>query len=438
MNTLFESVAVNSELESFDLLERKKKLEILLSSDLDFKNENHNDLRHSWHAFPAKFPPRLAQLFIKNLTNEEDIVLDPMMGSCTTLLEADLLGRGAYGFDIDPLSIIIGRAKFQTVDYATVIKLSNKILAASLRKKESYSDSDFEAELTKRFDPETLMFIEYWFAKETSYELLSLIQEIEKISDKNYQNFFKMIFSSIIITKSGGVTSALDLAHTRPHRSKDKKLKSVFIEFSKRIKKNTSNFSHQPRNVIIENANATKLPLGNNEIDLIFTSPPYANNAIDYMRAHKFSLVWFGMRVGELRNIRREFIGSENLAGTNLIELPDFSMGIVNRLKKKNEKKALALHKYYSEMSMVIKEAYRVLKNDRAFILVIATSILNGINTQTHKCLEEMAQAIGFEFVGEGIRNLNRDRRMMPSRNIPTNNSIESRMHQEYVLGFWK
>jgi DNA modification methylase len=38
--------------------------------------------------------------------------------------------------------------------------------------------------------------------------------------------------------------------------------------------------------------NAQQLPLQDNSVDLIVTSPPYASNAIDYMRAHKFSLVW--------------------------------------------------------------------------------------------------------------------------------------------------
>ena len=437
MNTLFETI-INNTSETFESLDRKEKIRILLESDLDFKNENNNDPRHSWHAFPAKYPPRLAHLFIKNLTNEGDVVLDPMMGSCTTLLEAELLNRNAYGFDIDPLSLIIGKAKFQKLDYTSVIDLTNKILAGALKKIESFSNSAFEVELNKRFDEETLKFIEYWFPKETQYELLSLIQEIENINDEKFQIFFKMIFSSIIITKSGGVTSALDLAHTRPHKSKDKKLKSVFVEFSKKVKKNLNSPMRQAKNVIIKNANAAQLPLENNEIDLIVTSPPYANNAIDYMRAHKFSLVWFGMSIIELRNIRKQFIGSEGITNLRLNELPEFSSKIVNNLKMKNENKGLALHKYYSEMFMVIKESYRVLKKDGVFILVVATSVLNGVNTQTHKCLEEIAQAVGFEFIGEGTRNLNRDRRMMPSRNISTNVSIESRMHQEYVLGFWK
>ena len=61
---------------------------------------------------------------------------------------------------------------------------------------------------------------DYWFATETQIELLALINEIEQITDPDLRTFFELAFSAIIITKSGGVSLALDLAHTRPHRAK--------------------------------------------------------------------------------------------------------------------------------------------------------------------------------------------------------------------------
>ena len=436
MNNLFESEIEVLEVETLERLNNKQKLEVLLNSDLDFKDKNNNDLRHLWHAFPAKFPPKLASLFIKNISKENDLILDPMMGSSTTLLEAGLLNRVSYGFDIDPLSLIIGKAKFQSIDSSKAISIANKILSSSIKK--ITSSSNLELYIKKRFDPETEKFIDYWFPKKTQKELLFLIQEIEKIDDEGYKLFFQMIFSSIIITKSGGVTCALDLAHTRPHKSTGKKVKSVFEEFSKKVKKITRSLSEIPGRVEIDYANSKKLPLEDETVDLIITSPPYANNAIDYMRAHKFSLVWFGMSIKDLREIRKKYIGSENLINANYCDLPDLSAQIVTQLKNKNEKKGKALHKYYSEMLMVFKELYRVLKYDSGCVFVVASSNLNGINTQTHKCIAELAELTGFKTVGIGIRNLDRDRRMMPFSNKSNNSQIESRMNREYVLGFWK
>ena len=45
-------------------------------------------------------------------------------------------------------------------------------------------------------------------------------------------------------------------------------------------------------------------------IDKVITSPPYLN-AIDYMRGNKFSLVWLGYSLSELRKVRSNSIGAE-------------------------------------------------------------------------------------------------------------------------------
>jgi hypothetical protein len=42
----------------------------LLTGDLDFQGDNSVSFTHSWHAFPAKFPPQLPRLFIRELTRK--------------------------------------------------------------------------------------------------------------------------------------------------------------------------------------------------------------------------------------------------------------------------------------------------------------------------------------------------------------------------------
>ncbi len=46
---------------------------------------------------------------------------------------------------------------------------------------------------------------------------------------------------------------------------------------------------------------------------------------------------------------------------------------------------------------------------------------------------------IGFQVLRIGVRNLDRDRRMMPaSLEVDRTSQIQQRMHQEYVIGFYK
>ena len=76
----------------------------VLGADLDFHGTNSSYGSHAWHPFPAKFPPPLPEFMIRELSDPGDLVLDPMLGSGTTLVEALRLGRRAVGCDIDPLA----------------------------------------------------------------------------------------------------------------------------------------------------------------------------------------------------------------------------------------------------------------------------------------------------------------------------------------------
>lgn len=417
----------------------KKRFKELLLGGLDFVSNKKNLIsRHYWHAFPAKFPPDLPKIFIEHLTEEGDTVLDPMAGSCTTIIEAINLKRNAIGFDIDPLSLKIGKAKIQNIDINVAKEEGAKVLESARKLFQNEYDALIDA-LEKRYDAETLNFLNFWFLKETQIELLCLIGEIEKVKQVNVKDFLTLIFSSIIITKSGGVTQALDLAHTRPHKVLTKIPNSAFVEFSKKLNKILNNgYRYLPQLGTLFPGNTKAINLGSEVIDLIVTSPPYANNAIDYMRAHKFSLVWFDHTISELKFTRKKYIGSDTLDKNELIDLPEYATKIVGKLSLINKSKGNALHRYYSEMLLSMKEMFRVLKRERACVLVVATSILNGIDVETHFCLSEIGKSIGFELIHIGNRNIPRDSRMLPTSHKKSDSQIEARMHKEFIIGLWK
>ncbi|MDM8525918.1 DNA methyltransferase, partial [Desulfococcaceae bacterium HSG8] len=420
-------------------LSYRKRLSNLLKGDLDFHGQKNRTPVHTWHAFPARFPPQLPKAFITELTQPGDIVYDPMMGSCTTLLEAVLSGRHAVGTDIDPLSVRLAQAKLNAADI-TNAEISGHELIEKANRKLTKEKKAVEKDLESRFDPKTKTFIDYWFAQNTQLELAALISEIENIGDSALRAFFTLVFSAIIITKSGGVSLAYDLAHTRPHRVADKIPDSPVIQFGKRLRRNLKLMTCYPQaDSLIIKADSQQLPLAKDSIHLIVTSPPYASNAIDYMRAHKFSLVWLGYPISSLTEIRRTYIGGETISGKELLLLPEHSEHIVSHLSESDQKKGKVLHRYYSEMSRSLSEMYRVLKPGCAAILVVGTSVIRGSDIEIQACLKEIAECQGFDHIHIGIRKLDRNKRMMPARrNSKNKTGIEARMHEEYVMGFLK
>jgi hypothetical protein len=199
----------------------RERLRVLLSGDLNFHGKSSAYASHNFHAFPAKFPPQLPRKFIEGLTEPGDVVLDPMVGSGTTILEAFLTGRRGIGFDIDPMALRLCKAKVTPLALEETATAGKQVLHRAQERWQK-DGAELRQQLEARFEEAERKFIDYWFLPSTQLELMALIQEIERVQDPNIREFLELAFSATIITKSGGVSMARDLAHTRPHRVQDK------------------------------------------------------------------------------------------------------------------------------------------------------------------------------------------------------------------------
>ncbi|MCL4504836.1 MAG: site-specific DNA-methyltransferase [Chloroflexi bacterium] len=420
-------------------LGKRERLTALLDGELDFHGENGAYASHDLHAFAAKFPPQLPRAFIRGLTQPGDIVLDPMMGSGTTVVEAIIAERYGIGLDIDPLALRLSSAKTKPLNADHLREAGFGIIDSA--KTLLANKSVIEKELARRFDEPTRKFIDYWFAPNTQRELLALVIALENVTDAYIRRFFELTFSSIIVTKSGGVSRARDLAHSRPHLDPTKNPKNALDQFALRLRKNLISIARLKTNgtsAFPLVGDARCMPLPDSSIDLIVTSPPYAN-AIDYMRAHKFSLVWLGESTVNLSELRSRYIGSERVGQHKNTAFPPKPEAIIRRLSERDKSKAAILAKYLAEMGMVLCEMHRVLRNDAAAIVIVGTSVMRDIDVETHNCLAEIAATLGFDVVGVAKRTLDRNKRMMPARfGRRSDSMIEQRMHDEYVIGLLK
>jgi hypothetical protein len=77
---------------------------------------------HSLHeiSYRACFKPQLPRFFIESLTKPGDVVYDPFMGRGTTLVEAALMGRVAYGCDVNPVSRMLAAPRLNPPTLADV------------------------------------------------------------------------------------------------------------------------------------------------------------------------------------------------------------------------------------------------------------------------------------------------------------------------------
>ncbi len=418
------------------------RLACLLDQDLSFTGGDRPHPLHALHAFAAKFPAQLPRHFIEGLSEPGETVLDPMSGSGSTLLEGWLAGRNVIGVDLDPLAARQCSAKTTWVDPRVIEDAGQRALSDARRRVEvGHPLEAFRMEL----DDATNAFLDYWFLPETQAELSALVLAIREETSPVLRNLLEVLFSATIVTKSGGVSRARDLAHSRPHRVTDKQPRSPFRMFENQVRQATRAFADTPdsggASGSIIAADSRHLPLADNSVDLIVTSPPYAN-ALDYMRAHKFSLVWLGQRVGELGSLRGKYIGAERQSAHEAVPLPDNAQRAIASLSEIDRPRSRVLARYLREMRQAIMEMYRVIRPGRSVIIVVGPSTMRGRRIATQDYLAGIAAQAGFVVAGVPERSLDRDRRMMPARwsngQANGNAGIELRLHQEYVVGLVK
>jgi len=417
------------------------RLQLLLrhkNSELDEKPSN-KALRLA-HPFPAPMSPLVAETIIKETTLPHHRVLDPMVGSGTVVMAASKLGRAACGLDIDPLARLMVRVSVRNYNandvWAATIRVLTDALAQSgdLRRLDSL--------FADRFDADTKAFIKYWFPCRSRRHLLALWLAIDKIQSATTRDVLALAFSRSIIAKTSGASLAIDLPHTRPHKRADKKVADPLQTFARRVEELLRRLDERRSGEIykrpsIRTGDARKLPYKRRSVDLVITSSPYAN-AIDYVRAHKFSLVWMGHSVSELAALRGRMIGAERGERKIRPELKWLEAFLPRPSRKTNRRRAI-LRRYFYDLDDVIKQICRILADGGAAVFVVGRSSIGTRIIDTPAILLRIAENRGLKHVGMKMRRINPLRRSLPfstSRRLA--NGLGKRMSEEAVMGFAK
>lgn len=394
--------------------------------------------RESVHPFPARMAPGIAMEVVAQAKKPLRI-LDPMMGSGTVLAIARSMGHQAVGVDIDPLAVLISRVWTTAIDpdevrcKATEVMEKARLIFSNMLVRDSYP---------KNADEETKKFISFWFDSYSRGQLAALSMVIDRVRDETVRNVLWCAFSRLIITKKSGVSLAMDLSHSRPHKSYDrapvkpyrKYLSSVERVIQNCIDKNSS--GRGPATTIY-NGDARDLPVDNASVDLVLTSPPYLN-AIDYIRCSKFSLIWMGYSIGELRNLRNVSIGAE--ASKAGLQDDKGIRDIISELKLNptlGNRNELMLTRYIDDMRNSVNEVARVLKPGGRAVYVVGENTMRGTYIRNSVIVSAVAELVGLRLHERFVRRLPANRRYLPPPSVKgLSHSLNARMRTEVILSF--
>ena len=372
--------------------------------------------------------PEIAIEFCRALPRDA-VVLDPMAGSGTTIRAAIDSGHKAIGIDMDPLAVLIARAWTTPVDLDLFRCRSREVA----RQAQELADKELDLPWIDD-DAETKAFTERWFG-EPQRKLLRALAHVLFGRRGATWDLCRVAFSRIIITKDRGASLARDVSHSRPHLTYTSSNFDVIAGFLRASDIVAKRLEAAPpcRRATVRLGDARRPGIGAGTVDAVITSPPYLN-AIDYLRGHRMSLVWFGYTMKQLREIRGAEIGAERslsavdqfLADTmaemgNVDALPTRPQGIVRR--------------YVQDTKDMLSAISKTLKPGGRALFVIGNSSLNGVFLRNDRALELAANRAGLTLIERVERALPPNRRYLPP---PTGGcgDLNQRMRSEVVMTF--
>jgi len=357
-------------------------------------------LTHNFHTYPAKFIPQIPQTTILSLTREGDTILDPFGGCGTTLVEAKLLNRNAIAVDINPIGVLVSKAKTTSLIKNQIDRI-NTILSLIKTDTKNF----YEGKQTKiNYVIPNFINLNHWFDSNVSHELAIAIAYLKKVEDEDLRNYLLTAFSSIIVDVSNQESDTRFAAIKKELRSFI--VIDTLISKLERMNKRILEFSNNASNskVSIFKGDARNLDfLEDNSIDHVVTSPPYANT-YDYYLYHKFRMVWLGYDVKEVQ---------------------DNEIGSRNRHSSKKEE----IDTFEKDLDDCLREVSRVLKPNKYAVIVIGDSVIRGKLIKADILLEKIANKNNFKLVRTISCNLSKNSRMF-------NPKFANKNKEEHIMFF--
>ncbi len=157
--------------------------------------ETADTLTHPFHTYPARLHPATAKIlveFVGEGAGRTQPLVDPFCGSGTTLVEARANGLRAIGSDLNPLAILIARAKTWTVPPRrrkelrdTGLSIASAVLAAGKAARRAGGEQAPHRK-PRGFDPNARnRRLASWFAPHVRRELEDLAARLDDVAEQD-------------------------------------------------------------------------------------------------------------------------------------------------------------------------------------------------------------------------------------------------------------
>jgi hypothetical protein len=277
-----------------------------------------NKFRTSLFPWRGQFSPELVEILLSRYSQPSFSILDPFVGSGTTIFESARKGLKCYGVEINPSAIEMTKAAlFAHMKQAE----KQKLIHSSITLAEKYF-----------FSPDLFSFQNIDHQRDVSSLHLTVEDALKELIHETEKDPY---LHNIIIN------ALIRYMNYKPPRTK-----SDFMRALQEHVKIIESIPYSPAECKIFHTDARRIPLPDNCIDLVITSPPYIN-VFNYHQNNRTTMEFLGW---DLLEIAKSEIGSN---------------------RKNRQNRFLTVIQYALDMLDVLHEIRRLLCSEGRAIIVI-------------------------------------------------------------------
>jgi hypothetical protein len=302
----------------------------------------------------GSFPPAMAHYYISKYTEPGWLVLDPFAGKGTAPLEACLNGRIGIGNDLAPEAFVLTHAKVRPATYGEVEDWVRRNRAS----------------IAMGVDPDAPEEVQAFYHRSTLRQLMAL-RELLMRDDTRLGIFLKGLVLGILHGSSScslSVKCSHSFSMSPGYVARSRRrlgLSKPRRDVSRCILERAASIL-SGRLPVVEgqayNCDARSLPLPSSIADFIITSPPYLN--MQTYAWDNWLRLWF---LGyDYREVGRRLFHSQSLS------------------------------RFAEFMEQSLREMYRLLKRDRACVIVLGIVKKRGVLIDLAEFVRPIAERVGF------------------------------------------
>lgn len=401
---------------------------------------------HRFFQYPAMMVPIVQQKLIEIILLIDKTVstmLDPFMGSSTSIIAGMMNGLSCYGQDINPLSILLSKVKTCIYDFEQLSSLS-KLLVTEINSDDINNiERDFRG-------------VDKWFKIEVSLELSKIVRGIRKIDNLDIRRFFWITLAETVRLSSNDRTSTFKM-HIRTIEDIQQRNISPIDLFEKLLSRNLDDInSHNKKlnekqllgkngykkKVSIKFSNSShKIKVPKNGADILISSPPYGDNAttVPYGQHAYLPLNWIDLKdidkhatedlLSTISAIDKKSLGGKlTLPPQDIIDdlfsaSPSLK-NIIAQLSLTHPEKTSKIICFTNDLNNVLIKCKDAVRKDGYFIWTIGNRRVGGLEIPNNKILIELLEDKSIKLIYELKREI-LNKRMAQKNSTTLTMSIE-------------